>query len=227
MRTSRTRWNIVALTTLLSACATTHATNPDEAKLKGDVASLQQRLDSCAKDLEKARADAASLGMVEQRMKAYRQIAEKLRSAFDPGSGLKLEIRDGLLVLHMPEHILFNLGSFELKPAGVEVLRKLAPALSEVKGRDFLVAGYTDNTPVKKDNKSYHSNWDLSALRALAVLHELTKLHVSPQSIAATGFGEYHPVASNDSEAGRAENRRTEIIFMPTIDELPKIPGQL
>jgi chemotaxis protein MotB len=59
----------------------------------------------------------------------------------------------------------------------------------------------------------------------LTVVRYLHHLGLDPKSIAATGFGKYHPIADNTTEAGRAENRRIEIVFLPTVQELPKLPS--
>jgi chemotaxis protein MotB len=78
------------------------------------------------------------------------------------------------------------------------------------------VAGYTDNKPIKKLKKKFKSNWELSSARAGSVLHYLiNKGHIKPQNIYLAGFGEYHPVSSNSTAAGRKKNRRVAIVVLP------------
>lgn len=98
--------------------------------------------------------------------------------------------------------------------------------LATVPDRQFLIAGHTDNRPVK-ETAPYKTNWELSTLRALSVLYQMQAAGVSPEQLGATGYGEFHPDAANDTEDGMQENRRTEIIIMPTLDEIPELPDSI
>jgi chemotaxis protein MotB len=93
--------------------------------------------------------------------------------------------------------------------------------------RSFLIAGHTDNTPVKADATAYHSNWELSVLRATNAVAFLQQAGVPPTQLGAAGSGEHMPDATNDNEKGRKENRRLEIIVMPKLDEIPPLPTTL
>ena len=75
------------------------------------------------------------------------------------------------------------------------------------------IEGHTDNRPIKKSG--WKSNWELSTARALSVLHYLSDKSVAEPRLAAIGYGEYKPVASNDTKAGRQKNRRVEIVILP------------
>jgi chemotaxis protein MotB len=86
--------------------------------------------------------------------------------------------------------------------------------LKEVADRDIGIEGHTDNQPIKYSG--WKSNWELSMARATSVLHYLVdKKGLAPQRVAATGYGEYRPVATNDTEEGRRLNRRVEIVILP------------
>ncbi len=184
----------------------------------------EQRLDAVSRDNREGDA----LQFADRRMSDYQAIAQQLRDAFiSPQDHFEFTIRNGQLVLHMPNEILFKEGSAKLEPSGIEVVKKLAGVLSTIPDREFLVAGYTDNVPVAPDTSEYSSNWQLSTQRALAVVMRLINEGVPPDQLGVAGFGMYLPEASNDTPEGRAENRRTEIIVMPTVDELPEMPKNL
>jgi chemotaxis protein MotB len=116
----------------------------------------------------------------------------------------------------MVESILFDSGKADVKKEGVEALAKVADVLKNTTDQDIIVAGYTDNVPIKGNlAKIYPTNWELSAARAISVVKILAADGVDPNLMSAAGFGEYHPVADNDTPEGKAKNRRMEIILMP------------
>ena len=104
--------------------------------------------------------------------------------------------------------------------------RMLAGVLSGVAERNFLVCGHTDNVPVGRGNR-FKSNWDLSTARAVTVTKLLLEEGVPAARLAAAGFADGDPVADNGSKDGRQKNRRTEIVLMPNIEELPVVPEGL
>ena len=87
-----------------------------------------------------------------------------------------------------------------------------------------MVAGHTDNQPVKE---TYKDNWELSMARALAVTRFLVEAKMKPQTIVAAGYGEHDPIAKNATPEGRRENRRIEIILLPDLSELPTLPEDM
>ena len=211
---------------LMGGCATSG--------LKQDLASARSALAACKDDLasrtaklaacEKGMGDVMTAkALAERRMKAYQEIARRLRAAFDGGT-LKIVMRNGRMVVQLPNRILFDLGKAQLKPAGELTLRKLATVLKDIGGREILVAGHTDNVPVKQKSATYKTNWELSTLRALTVVLFLEKEGTKPAQMGAAGYGEHDPEADNSTEAGRASNRRTEIVLMPLVSEVPPIP---
>ena len=111
--------------------------------------------------------------------------------------------------------ILFDSGSAGLSAPSAPVLQKLA---DKFKALDNVihVEGFTDNVPI--NNFEYLSNWELSAARAASVVHLFTRLGIHPKRLAAIGYGEFRPVASNDTEDGRARNRRVVLVIMSGTD---------
>lgn len=119
------------------------------------------------------------------------------------------ESADGYLVIRIREQASFPSGSAELDPRFNSIAVKIAEVINQIPG-DVIVAGHTDNVPIHTSN--YRSNWDLSSARAVTMLHELLDISgASPKRFRAAGYADYQPVNPNDSEEGRARNRRVEI----------------
>jgi chemotaxis protein MotB len=120
--------------------------------------------------------------------------------------------RDGL-VISLREAGFFSSGSATPHADTLPVLRAVASALGK-NTYDVRIEGHTDNVPIH--NEEFDSNWELSSMRAT----HLARLFVSsgvipPDRVSAAGYAEFHPVADNDTEAGRAENRRVDLVILP------------
>jgi flagellar motor protein MotB len=138
----------------------------------------------------------------------------RLRTLLEGREGVSIE-RDRLV---FSSEVLFEIGSADLASAGLEQIANVASLLNEVAGEipdtiDWIlrVDGHTDNRPLRGDG-DFASNWELSQARALSVVQYLAEeLGFPSDRLAATGFGEYNPVTTNDTAAGRAQNRRIEL----------------
>ncbi len=93
--------------------------------------------------------------------------------------------------------------------------------LATVPDRDFLVAGHTDNVPIRTE--LFPSNWELSTRRAVEVVHYLVAQGMNPKVLAAAGYGEFDPIGPNDTNEHRAQNRRIEIVLQPNLSDLPPL----
>ena len=180
--------------------------------------ALAQSLDQAKQRLEELRKAQAA---AEQRAALFRDLALKLKKMVDAGE-LKIVLRDGRMVLQLPNEVLFDSGRTVLKSNGKEALATIAQALNSLAERHFQVAGHTDNVPIQ--NANFASNWELSCGRALVVVHFLVGEGVPSHLLSAAGYGEFDPVASNEQADGRQANRRTEIALQPKIDELVAVP---
>jgi chemotaxis protein MotB len=122
--------------------------------------------------------------------------------------------RDGL-VISLREAGFFDSGSATPKAEVLSTLRLIAAKLGATQF-DLRVEGHTDNVPVH--NAEFDSNWELSAARATRIARLFLEMKaIPPERISAAGYAEYHPVASNDTAQGRAENRRVDLVVMPRI----------
>ncbi|WP_115316962.1 flagellar motor protein MotB [Legionella birminghamensis] len=139
---------------------------------------------------------------------AFNDLEQKLAELQD--SDYSANRQNGWIELDIKAEALFDSGSAELRPLAVIKLMKVANILKKV---SFPVAleGYTDNLPIS--TPQYPSNWELSAARAAAVARILTTYGVDPGRITVTGYGEQFPVAENNSDDGRAKNRRVNLII--------------
>jgi chemotaxis protein MotB len=135
---------------------------------------------------------------------------------------LSVYTKDGKVYVLLEEKMLYKSGSEEVEMKGKEALRTLAGVLNTSKDITVLIEGHTDNATIK--NKMYKDNWDLSTARATSIVRILTDEYgFDPTRITASGKGKYQPVQINDTEEGRAANRRTEIILTPNLGDLYKV----
>lgn len=129
-----------------------------------------------------------------------------------------IKVLKGVVYISLADNMLFRSGSYEISDRAMEILGKIAKIIKDYNNYDVLVEGNTDNVPISRQN--IRNNWDLSALRASSVVQVLqNRFGVNPSRLTAGGRGEYNPVASNDSDFGRQQNRRTEIIITPSLDQ--------
>ncbi|MBI3321006.1 MAG: OmpA family protein [Candidatus Omnitrophica bacterium] len=118
------------------------------------------------------------------------------------------------LVARMLDRVLFDSGKADLRRSALPVLDKVATVLQQVPNQPLGVEGHTDNVPIQYSG--WASNKALSLARAKAVINYLEQQHgVNPSRLTAIGYGETHPLASNDTAEGRQKNRRVEIIILP------------
>lgn len=155
-----------------------------------------------------------------------RQLAELRRAKSALEKSLSREIADkevtlqlterGLVVTFLAE-ILFDSGKAKIKPEAMSSLDKVVKVVrTEVPDLNVGIEGHTDNQPIKYSG--WKSNWELSTARATSVVHYFAEQKaVAPERLAAIGYGEYRPVASNATSEGRRKNRRVEIIIMPKL----------
>lgn len=135
---------------------------------------------------------------------------------------LSLEIKNGKVYVSMSDILLFKSGSAAVEAKGREALKLLADVLDKNTDIDILVEGHTDNVPIK--TAVYKDNWDLSVARATSIVRILSSDYkIAPTRLTASGKGEYFPRADNETAAGRAKNRRTEIILSPKLEEIMQL----
>jgi chemotaxis protein MotB len=144
-------------------------------------------------------------------------------------SDVTIEVKKGVVYISLSDNLLFKTGSAVINSKAEGVLSKIASILNDQKDLDVLIEGHTDNVPMSSD--CITDNWDLSAKRATAVVRTLqNKYKVAPERMTAGGRSEFVPKAENTTSAGRAQNRRTEILILPKLDQFFKLheaPGAM
>ena len=181
-----------------------------------NLANLANKNSAKARRLRRA---LAYINQLEATTQEWRNLYNRLITIFkvkiDSGA-LAVRMERGMIILRMPEKVLFELGSAKLRESGESAIQDVAKALKKYKYR-WQVAGHADPT-----GKSWF-NWDLSYRRAMRVLRVMLEQGMPPKQVSAAAFGQYQPTVSNETKEGRAQNRRTEIVFVPRLDKLLKL----
>ncbi|MBI3601896.1 MAG: OmpA family protein [Candidatus Omnitrophica bacterium] len=145
--------------------------------------------------------------------RAKQELEKRLQDEIN-NNQVKVEMQEKGLVITFVAEVLFDSGKAKLRQDSIPKLAKVANVLNTtVADLNVGIEGHTDNEPIKKSG--WKSNWELSTARALSVLHALSELRVNEPRLSAIGYGEYKPVAINDTREGRQKNRRVEIVILP------------
>lgn len=172
------------------------------------IASLNKeitRLNAELEELSKSKDDLS---------KAKSEMEKKLGGELESGD-MTVSMQERGLVVTVLDRVLFDSGKAELKDSAREGLAKVAGILNgKVRQHVIYIEGHTDNVPIRRSG--WRSNWELSTARATEVIHYFVdEAGLDPQRLAATGYAEFHPVVSNNTESGKSKNRRVEIVISP------------
>ena len=206
--------------------------------LKDQNNALKSSLDACLSNSGKSSANIdklvgeinASNSYIKQLISANSKndslnlaLSNKLKRTLDDVTDKDVEVKvlKGVVMISLSDKMLYPVGRYDVLPAAQGVLGKVAKVINDYDTYSVLIEGNTDNTPLSSIS-SPRDNWELSALRATSVAKILqSQFGVNPNRITAGGRGEFNPKTTNVS--GRAENRRTEIIIMPKLEEFMKL----
>jgi len=138
---------------------------------------------------------------------------------------VNVKVLKGVVYISLADNMLYKSGSYEISDQAGSTLAKIAKIINDYSTYDVLIEGNTDNVPIKQPN--IRNNWDLSGLRASSVVQALQNTYgVDPKRLTAGGRGEYNPIADNGTPDGKAQNRRTEIIITPKLDQFMALIGK-
>lgn len=198
-----------------------------EAANRSTNAQLQnttQQLNQSQEEIEAQRKRLQQLqSLIDQQRKNTEALRKKIADALVNfgANELTVSMKNGKVYVSMQESLLFPSGSATVNPRGKEALATLAKALNQNPDINVEIEGHTDSIPI---SKRYADNWELSVARSTAIARSLIKeYYVNPARIKASGRSEYNPVATNSTPEGRQQNRRTEIILEPKLDELMQL----
>jgi chemotaxis protein MotB len=188
-----------------------------------DIFSLQKRMEELSR--EKAETLAEKEKSIAELKKTHDSLVGEMQEEINKGEVTITQLKDKL-TLSMVEKVLFDSGSAEIKKDGKKVLDRVAEILKKVTDKQIRVEGYTDNVPIGTAlTEKFATNWELSAARSTTVVRYLQDKGVDPQILSAAGYSEYRPIASNDTEEGRAKNRRIEIVLVPK--DFVRVPAEM
>ena len=187
---------------LAEAQAAATKAEAEAADLKGKLADSQARNE----ELHKEQAIVVH---------THQSLEDEMRNALE-SKDVTISQLQGKLTVSILDHVMFDSGEADLKPAGAAVLRKVAAVLAQHPNLKIHVIGHTDNVRIKAAARGrFPSNWELSTARATAAVRFLTELAgVDPRRLGAVGYGEFRPVADNTTPEGRARNRRIAIVIL-------------
>jgi chemotaxis protein MotB len=179
--------------------------------LKKENQDLQNKVNELSPKAERAE-------QLEKATQTYQDLAKKLEKEIQEGQIEITEMKNRLTVT-MVDKIIFPSGSAQISKEGKKVLNKVIDILKDVKDKRIQVEGHTDNVPIVSSlKKRFPTNWELSTGRATEVVRYLQEAGgLDAKLLSATGYSEYQPVASNESETGKRKNRRIEIVLLPLL----------
>ncbi len=193
---------------MLTGCAKNRDLEEISRQQAATIDSLNNEIMRLNKELDEA------LRAREDLLNAQRELENQLREELKSGD-MALSMQEKGLVVTVLSRVLFDSGKADLKESAKASLAKVASVINVQAGEQMIyVEGHTDNVPIRYSG--WKSNWELSTGRATEVIHYFVSEAITPDRIGAVGYGEYHPVASNDTEDGRLQNRRVEIVISPT-----------
>ncbi len=181
--------------------------------------SLGREKQTLQSEVSELKAEAAKVAVLEKATATYEELQQKLEKEIQDGK-IRLKEMKNRLTVTMVDKILFSSGSAEINKDGRLVLDKVTSILKGIKDKRIQVEGHTDNVRIYSAIKErYPTNWELSTARATQVVRYLQEHGgLDPQKLSATGYAEYQPVATNDTDEGKAMNRRIEIVLLPLLE---------
>lgn len=207
--------NVVALQDALNKCLNSSSQgNVNISKLVDEINASNRYI----QQLVNAKNKSDSLNMV---------LTNNLTRSLTPQETQDVDVKvlKGVVYISLSDNMLYKSGSYEISDKAGATLSKIAKIIMDYSNYDVLIEGNTDNVPISQ--KNIRNNWDLSALRASSVVQALqTTYQVDPKRLTAGGRGEYNPIADNSTPTGKAQNRRTQIIITPKLDQFMDLIGK-
>ena len=204
--------------------------------LEQNLVQLEDRLknvERLKRELEEVRAareaQESQLAKVKQEVNTVSREIDRITQALEEKFGKSLVVtqHQDRLVLTMLGQILFASGEAQLTPLGLDIMKQVGEVLATLPNKNIQVEGHTDNNPIYgRLQKRFPTNWELSTARATTVLRYLIEqTGMDPKDFAATGYADTRPAVANDTDEGRAQNRRVEIVLYPerVIDDTKKM----
>ncbi len=187
-------------------------------QLQNTNAELREKLAVREAELKRLKSDKEA--ELDKLKATYDELVGSLKGEIEAGEIQIRRMKDRLSV-NLESKVLFDSGKANLKGSGIEVLRRVGAQLAKIEGKRIQIEGHTDNDPIGgKLKEKFPTNWELSASRALAVVHFLqSEVSIDAQRLSGAAYGEFQPAALNDTAEGKAVNRRIEIVLLPPYEQ--------
>lgn len=183
---------------------------------EGQMESPDERKEDVEKNDQQAEAAKDQMELMELQKKVNSYIEDKKLK-----DKLNTSLTDEGLLLTIRDNVLFESGRAEVRTSDLNIANEIADLLIMEPPRNIIISGHTDNVPIK--NARYESNWELSVMRAVEFMKIILKNEkLDPRWFSAKGFGEFQPVATNETAEGKARNRRVEILILPRTSNHPE-----
>ena len=206
----------LGLMVFLAGCSGMKKLETENAGLKKQVGELEQikkdYSDKLASSEQQSQQEQARLREEMEQLRI--DLSLKLEKQISENHALIQKV-ESLTVITLGESAMFGSGLADLTISGSDTIRKIAATLADYPGYHIRIEGHTDARPVGKVLKTkFASNWELSTARATAVIRFMIYgLQIDPQRLSATGFAQYRPASENNTEEGRAMNRRIRVVI--------------
>jgi chemotaxis protein MotB len=205
------------------------------ASAKSNAAALQDALNKCLAGNNQGGVNIAKLADQIQSSDKYIQHLVNLKNKSDSLNqvltnnltrsltpdemkDVNIKVIKGVVYISLADNMLYGTGKYLVTPTAGSILSKVAKIINDYTNYDVLIEGNTDPVPISRPN--IRNNWDLSCLRASSVVQVLQDTYgVDPKRLTAGGRSYYNPIASNNTDYGRSQNRRTEVIITPKLDQ--------
>ncbi|HIJ97001.1 MAG TPA: OmpA family protein [Desulfuromonadales bacterium] len=187
--------------------------------LSKNITELRQKVSDLENENKKLRDTIAEIQRVkEEKVKevsgTYEQLLANMKNEIAQGQVTISELK-GKLTVNMEAAILFDSGKADVKPDGLSILMKMVDTLKAVRDKSIRIEGHTDNVQIVGGlTRTFPTNWELSAARAINVTRYLQQQGIDPANLSAAAFAEHKPVADNSTKEGKAKNRRIEITLV-------------
>ena len=161
--------------------------------------------------------------------RAFQKLAEEIKKEIErslmaiepekrpPVNKIKFILEERGLVIRVPESLFFDSGEASIRPDFLPLLDALGHSLEKIPNH-IRIEGHTDNIPIQ--TAKFPSNWELSTARATTIVrYFLSKFNIKPEKLSASGFAEFHPIATNSTPEGRSLNRRVDVVILSSLEE--------
>lgn len=194
-----------------------------------EIQSLQEKLVSTTKDKGQLKSSLEEMKKALDEMKLrraqeqktiqeFKDLTARFKTLRDAGT-LTVQMVEGKMVVSLGSDVLFPSGSALLSQEGLKTIKEIAKQLGEIQNKKFQIEGHTDNLPIK--TAVFPSNWELASARSLSVLKTMVENGMDAHRLSAASYADQQPVVSNETQEGRAKNRRIEIVVVPDLSTLP------